>query len=265
MLIYAPRILANLRDQDEVVISVEELVASEQELRSSKPQVQDVRRSNKKPVRKFHVPIGKFDPNTYSKSDWTNLGLSDKQAEVVLKFTSYGVYSNEALKKIYVIPDELFELIKDSTVYPSSGKSLNEVELLPETTIQPVNLNTATYENLIAIKGIGDFYAKRILEYRSELGGFVRKEQLLDLWKFSPEKLSEIEPQIIITGEINKININLASYDELAAHPYISYKVANSIVKMRQQRGSYENLRELKESKLIDEELFEKLKPYIKL
>jgi hypothetical protein len=50
------------------------------------------------------------------------LGLSEKQAAVVLKFTSRGLKSNEDLQRVFVISDELFELIKDSTFYPTFEK-----------------------------------------------------------------------------------------------------------------------------------------------
>ena len=87
----------------------------------------------------------------------------------------------------------------------------------------------------------------------------------MELWKFTPEKLAKIKDQLLVSGELQKININQASYEELVKHPYVSSKVANSIVKMRSQRDGYKNLEDLLDSKLIDRELFNKLEPYIKL
>jgi DNA uptake protein ComE-like DNA-binding protein len=67
-------------------------------------------------------------------------------------------------------------------------------------------------------------------------------------------------------GESRKISINTADAKELQAHPYIDWSVANSIVKIRNQKeNKYKSIEEIKVSVLIDEELFEKIKPYLSL
>lgn len=264
VLIYAPRILANLTNDDQFRVSVEEIKSKESKLRSAQFQKESLTHSKKGEAR-YRKPPEKFDPNQYTIADWQNLGLSKKQADVVLKFSKYGISSNESLKKIYVIPDELFALIKDSTIYPIKEREPNITKIEESKTKKVLNLNTASYDELITLKGIGDFYAKKIIERREKLGGYTKKEQLLELWKFSAEKLAAIEEDIVASGNVEKLSVNLASYDQLAEHPYISYKVANSIVKMREQRGGFTNIEELQESKLIDTELYQKLKPYIKL
>ena len=45
--------------------------------------------------------------------------------------------------------------------------------------------------------------------------------------------------------------------------PYISYQVANSIVKMRQQHGEYKQVSEVLKSDWIDRDLYEKLEAYL--
>lgn len=264
VLIYAPRILANLTNDDQFRVSVQEIKNNESKLRSAQFQKESLTHSKNRDDR-YRKPPEKFDPNQYTIADWQNLGLSKKQADVVLKFSKYGISSNESLKKIYVIPDELFALIKDSTIYPIKEREPNITKIEESKTKKVLNLNTASYDELITLKGIGDFYAKKIIERREKLGGYTKKEQLLELWKFSAEKLAAIEEDIVASGNVEKLSVNLASYDQLAEHPYISYKVANSIVKMREQRGGFTNIEELQESKLIDTELYQKLKPYIKL
>ena len=88
----------------------------------------------------------------------------------------------------------------------------------------------------------------------------------MEVWQFTPEKLLEIESYIKVSpSEVKKININTANVEELKNHPYIRWNIANSIVKMRLQKGSFNSLNELLESKLITSEIFEKIKPYITL
>lgn len=225
--------------------------------------------SRKKP-RAFKRPPKKFDPNAYSKSEWMALGLTDKQANVVVKFCSRGIYSNEQLSKIFSLPEALFMLIKDSTVYPIRHEKYMEWDNTPKVVAQKklllVNVNKASQQDLEEIPGVGSFYAKNILNYRNKLGGFVRKEQLLEVWKMELTKYEDIERFIEIDPRyVEKINVNRVSVEMLKLHPYFSWKIANSIVKMRQQKTEFKSLDELKESHLMDEELFEKLKPYLTL
>ncbi len=264
VVIYLPRILSGYLQDAQLEYSVEELDEADQQIRESL--VSRKEKFSKKKKSRYSKPLSTFDPNEYTQADWMNLGLSEKQANVVLRFTEHGVYSNDELKKIFVISEELFLLIKDSTFYPMRPKRISkEKGESVEYEKEKVELNTATFDELIQINGIGDYYADKIIEYRTKLGGYHEKEQLLELWKFTSEKLDEIGDQITVNGSVQKLNINDVSYDDLRQHPYISSKVANSIVKMRTQRGKYENLEDLLESKLIDFELFNKLEPYIKL
>lgn len=266
VIIYSPRILAGLTKNKHLKYSIEELDLVEKEVLESRTTKKNSTINSKRS--RFVRPKKKFDPNCYTKSEWIRLGLSEKQADVVLRFTEHGVDSNDDLQKIFVISDELFELIKDSTHYPSEidrQGELNSKEQLVTIDKFIVDLNTATNEELIKLVGIGDYYAEKIIEYRNRLGGYNRPEQLLDLWKFTPEKLEKIREQIVISGNVRKLNINLINYDDLVKHPYITGKIANSIVKMREQRKVYKKMEELLDSKLIDRELFDKLKPYLKI
>lgn len=210
---------------------------------------------------RFSTPPCKFDPNTYTEENWISLGLSSKQAAIVLKFGRSGFYSAEDLKKVFVISDQFFEVIRDSLYYParpSYDKSERKKNLAR------IEINTATEEELLTIKGIGAFFAKNIIKKRNELGGFCEVGQLLEVWKFDQEKLDVIFPYISIDpGLVRQISINQATAEELKTHPYISWNVANSIVKLRAQIGSYQKIEDLRKSVLVTDELFEKLKPYL--
>ncbi|MEY4604695.1 MAG: hypothetical protein RIT43_1987 [Bacteroidota bacterium] len=266
-IVFVPRVIGIFQADTAYTIHSEEYIAL------SKSQERFEKRTysySKKKKRVFKRPPKKFDPNAYTLSDWIALGLSEKQAGVVLKICSRGIYSNNQLSRIFSLPEELFLLIKDSTFYPVRKESLTEWNKKPEVhsfkKLILVNVNKATQEELEEIPGVGSFYAKNILNYRNKLGGFVRKEQLLEVWKMEPQKYEDIERFIEVDSRtIVRININTAVAEELKQHPYISWKIANSIVKLRQQKNQYKALEELKESHLIDEELFEKLKPYLTL
>lgn len=264
LLAYVPRVIASL-NSSEVQISQKSIDLAEEKVAKKiqakeKENKHKYSKSNKKS--KYQAPTAKFDPNNYSKSDWMNLGLSEKQADVVLRFTERGIYSNVELEKIVVIPEQVFDLLKDSTYYPE--KPTNKFQSKPVSKKPTVvDLNTANYDQLIDLYGIGDYYANKIIDYRNKLGGYVGAYQLLEIWKFDNDKYDAIKEQLKVSDQVKKININAASIDELKTHPYISYKVANSIVKMRDAHGDYNQVSDILESVLIDRILFVKIEPYL--
>lgn len=261
---FVPRLIIYLNPDEPIKINIEEKKIIK------KLEYTPYKKFEKK-KRNYRKPPAKFDPNLYTVKDWMYLGLSEKQAKAVLKFGKYGFFSNEQLSKVFVIPDEVYALIKDSTFYPERNINnqkitLSEKKETEKPKIILVEINRATEDELLTIKGIGPFFAMNIIKQREKLGGFLSKDQLLEVWKFTPEKLAEIEAFITVNSSfVKKININSASIDELKNHPYIRWNIANSIVKMRVQKGSFHSVNELLESKLITQEIFDKIKPYLML
>lgn len=220
-----------------------------------------------KTPRKYLKPPSTFDPNKYTEKDWINLGMSEKQAHAMRKFLKYPIYSNAELKRIFVLPEQLYELIKDSTLYPS--KPLREdfySEQKFQQKLQIISINTATLEEVLEIRGIGVYDAKNIVKYRDALGGFYSENQYAEVWKSTPEKMEIWKKYLRIeASHIQKININTCSSDVLAKHPYISWNLANSLVKLRLQNGNFSKVDEVKKSVLMTEALYEKISPYLKI
>lgn len=64
----------------------------------------------------------------------------------------------------------------------------------------PLNINTATAEQLDALYGIGPVLAQRIIQYRQENGPFTSVEELLEVKGIGPSVLEKIE-DLITTEE----------------------------------------------------------------
>lgn len=268
---FLPRILAGTANFSDDEISFEQIKITESNLEERQEfwAKKKRRKYDKNAYKKrFKKPKKKFDPNTYKISDWVKLGLSEKQAMIVVKLSERGFYSNADLERIYVLPKPAYDLLKDSTFYPrrSSILSYQTNKPSPDKSKVSVNLNGGSHEDFERIKGIGSYFSKKIIDYRERLGGYINKEQLLEIWKIDLIKYQEIEEFIYFAGEpVEKISINQATIETLKAHPYINYKLANSIVKIREQHGEYKELKEIKRSKLIDEVTFVKIEPYLSL
>ena len=63
----------------------------------------------------------------------------------------------------------------------------------------PVNLNTATAEQLATIPGVGAKTAERIIEYRQKSGGFKKVEDLMNVSGVGEKSFLKMKPLITVT------------------------------------------------------------------
>lgn len=229
---------------------------------------------------KYNIPEEPFDPNSLSKEDWIEIGLSERQATSILKYLSTGAVLRvkNDVKKLYPIDDDLYSQLEPMIALPdeqikskknygrkddNDSKVVEKVEV-KEIEIEPMSINRASIEELQTIKGVGPFFAKEIVEMRERYGGILAPEQLLSIYKLDQEKLDEIAPYLIFDkSEIHKININTATELILKKHPLISSDMAKSIVYLRSINGLFKSLDELLLSPYIDSKRLKELKPYL--
>lgn len=266
-IVLIPRLYVHFLKVDTILIK-KPRIKVETKTNISKSKENKKKYSKKKKKLVYRSPKGKFDPNEYTHEDWMYLGLSEKQTNVIMRFLNHKIYTNEALKKIYVLPDTVYHLIKDSTVYPAH--IFDEKETFVKKKSPSINtileLNTIDSLELISINGIGPFYASQIINYRNKLGGFYKREQLMEIWKMKEETYQILMESLIIdTSTLQKIHLNTVSFEKLKNHPYLSYSQANSIVKMRTQLGRFDSIISIKKSKLINDDTFLRVRPYLSL
>lgn len=62
----------------------------------------------------------------------------------------------------------------------------------------PINLNTCTANDLLAINGIGETRANAIIEYRNYLGSYTSVEQLKNIKGIGDSVFAKIEPYVTV-------------------------------------------------------------------
>ncbi|MBS1525618.1 MAG: helix-hairpin-helix domain-containing protein [Bacteroidetes bacterium] len=127
-----------------------------------------------------------------------------------------------------------------------------------------IELNTADSATLTELKGIGPSFARRIIGYRNRLGGFCRKEQLLEVYGLDSDRYAGLQAQVSVNpSEIKRTDINTVNFETLSRFPYLSYKQANAVIQFREQHGQYESLADLKNIAIMDKNTIQKIEPYI--
>lgn len=127
-----------------------------------------------------------------------------------------------------------------------------------------VELNGADSLDLVQLYNVGPAFARRILKYRSLLGGFVEKGQLWEVYGMDSVRYNDIAPYVKVDcSKIKAIDINSASVDELKRHPYLDYYQAKAIVRLREESGLYKDISDLRKIAHIDNETYNKILPYL--
>jgi competence ComEA-like helix-hairpin-helix protein len=228
-----------------------------------------------------------FDPNVITSEQWQKLGLSEKQSQSILKYIAKGGSFKSAadLEKMYTISAEAYARIApyvritsiadklsvgndnlSSSVY-LKGESSKPTSARAELAGKPmriIEINQADSLLLEEIRGIGPTFARRILKYRERVGGFHKKEQLLEVFGLDSAKYEEIKAQVRVDASlIRKIDINTATFDALKIFPYLKYKQINAIIQYRKQHGNYTSAKDLSGIAILNAETIDQLAPYL--
>ena len=162
----------------------------------------------------------RFDPNTASEDELCRLGFSPKQARSIINYREKGgkFRRPEDFAKSFVVSDSIYRRLK------------------PFIDIPLLDLNLADSAAFDALPGIGGWFASKMVEYRTRLGGYSYKEQLMDIWKFDQEKFDALADLVTVSPEyMTPYPLWTLPADSLRRHPYIrNYETARAIVMFRE-------------------------------
>ena len=132
--------------------------------------------------------------------------------------------------------------------------------------INSIELNSATQEQLVLLNGIGESYASRILKYREIIGGYVSKQQLLQVYGLDSVLYQKIKDDVLVNSSlVKKYNINTDTEEDLAKFRRIGYKRAKVLVNYRNQHGKFSSIKDLLKTRVFSDSLLYLIEPYILL
>ncbi|MCA6380215.1 MAG: helix-hairpin-helix domain-containing protein [Cytophagales bacterium] len=218
-------------------------------------------------------PLFRFNPNTASRDSLLQLGFSPSLARRIVNYrTKGGVFKIKSdLLKMYGADTLLFQKLYSFIDLPLIAEKKRKEFFKDSFPMRPIvattklDLNLADTAQLIKVYGIGPKFSLRIVEYRERLGGFVSMDQLNEVYRLDTTAVGRLKKKFFVLPDYHprQIRLNTATEKELAAHPYISYKLAAAVVAYRFQHGYFASIEDLVNLKLVTEKDFQRIKPYI--
>ena len=228
-----------------IAFSQENLIAFQQRIDSLKAQ-----------EKAKQYTISPFNPNFISDYKAYILGISAQELSRLQVFRETGKYVNSAkeFQEVTGVSDSLLATIAPLFKFPDwvskkKDGSFYSYDNKTSAKIVKKDLNTATTEDLLPIRGIGEKLSERILKYREHLGGFSSKKQLGEVYGLSEDVITEVW--------------NLASKKELSKVPYLNYKEVEALLIFRSEQGNLSSLKDLQAIGFSQEKI-EQLSWYLK-
>lgn len=225
-----------------------------------------------------------FNPNEIGYEKWLELGLSRKLAHTIENYKKAGgkFYKKTDVKTIYGFTDSIYQKLAPYIDLPESkqNQSANKDSLNDgknnfkskadtkgtknvETKVK-VTLNQADTSELKKVYGIGDFFARKIVEKRENLGGFYRMKQLKTIYGMDSSNFERVVPQLILdTSHIKPLSLSENTFKEFLKHPYFDYPDVKAIFDYKEKHGEISSVKKLKTKKIIGAKLYSKVKPYV--
>lgn len=209
-----------------------------------------------------------FDPNTLDSGGFIKLGLRPFTVQKLLNWRRKGkvFYDKISFSKVWTLtPEEYNRLAPYIVIQVAKPDHQQQYEnrFRQEPLPAVIDLNTTDSATLVRLNGIGPTLAGKIVGRRRALGGFLRHEQLLEVYRFPDSTFSMLREKLAIRPEaIHRINLNTATEEDLMKHPYIGERMARNIILYREGLRRFDNIQQLRQVPLMNEEIYRKLAPY---
>lgn len=198
-----------------------------------------------------------FNPNFISDYKGYKLGMSVQEIDRLHHFRAQNKYVNSTaeFQKVTLVSNAVLRKISPYFKFPEwvsakqekSNKTFQVFTPREKKEVMVKDINLATKEDLIAVYGIGEKLADKILIEKEKFGGFVSMEQFQFIWGISPEAIQDLQKRFVVknTNSITKIPINDLSIKELSKFPYFNYSLAKEIVIYRTMNNGIKEIADL--------------------
>ncbi|OYZ00678.1 MAG: hypothetical protein B7Y37_09715 [Sphingobacteriia bacterium 28-36-52] len=215
-----------------------------------------------------------FDPNTATENQFILLGLTQKNAQTILRYRNKGgkfrepkdffkIWGIEPAVAKALIPYIRIVLANSPSKYPAVNSSGGYNPTYTPKKIPIIEVNKASVSEWEALPGIGPVLATRIVKFRDKLGGFAEINEVQKTYGISDSLFSIIQPFLQL-NIIEKPSINTAGV-ALLQKAGVSPAIAIAIVEYRTQYGLFASLDDLKKIVFLQPVQLQELFTLVKL
>lgn len=218
------------------------------------------------------IRLQPFDPNTADSITLLELGFRPWMISNMNKYKAKGGKwrTKESVKRIWGMTDELYAqiegyitIVKD-TIFINEPDTFKFVARYPIKKDTTLNLNSCDTTDLKCLRGIGSGYAKMIVAYRTQLGGYVSTQQLYEIEYIPQATIDSIITHFIVSSDsIRTISVNHSSVKTLQSHPYISFTQAKAIYELRRNKFRLQSINQLQTLDCLTSEDIQRIEPYL--
>lgn len=145
----------------------------------------------------------------------------------------------------------------------SSAFETKDEDLIDTPILLNLEMNRATLMEWNQMPGINSYLSERIIKYKNYLGGYHKKEQLLEVFGMDSSIYKGMQVYLIVDSVWHQFDLNEVDFKVLLGHPYFDYDLVKSIFNYKAQHKGYDSLPQLKEIHLVNDELYGKIAPYL--
>lgn len=238
-------------------ISSEELKVFQKETDS----LQKIKKE-KKSFKMYH-----FNPNYITDYKGYVLGMKTEELDKLFQFRKKGKFVNSSaeFQKVTGISDSLLQKIAPFFKFPKWVTQQKKKYTAKKLPFKEKDINIATAQELQFISGIGEKLSERIVNYRKKLQGFSDDSQLYEVWGLDKEVVGRLLKvfKVKTKPNIQKINVNTATFKEVLHIVYIDYKLCKKIFEYRDEVAELQSIEELKNIEGFPLEKFKKITLYL--
>lgn len=163
------------------------------------------------------------------------LGISRRIIDSLLDYRKrYIVRGSMSVDTLRAITPEIFSYVMESHISERIVWVRDSLRKKQDKEVLLVDINKADEEQLCKVRGIGEKTARRIIERRGVLGGFIDVEQLKEISIIDTVRYNQIVPQVTVgKRHIKTIKINEVTQEELLAHPYMRKELGRALLRLR--------------------------------
>ncbi len=243
------------------------------ELKEFQKQVDSLKQIAQLKNKKFQAQL--FNPNFISDYKGYMLGLTSGQLDRLNRYRKSGKWINSVteFKDVTQVSDSLLNEISSLFKFPdwvkqeSRNQKFKNKKYPTKSYAQKKDLNVVTFTELQNDVKLPDFMAKRIVNYRNKIGGFVDDIQIKDIRGLYDNQQKKLLSMFTVKTpkQIKKININSATVKELIEVPYFDFEMALEIVDRIKDTGKISNFSELKKINGFSLEKIDRIALYLTL